>query len=77
MLTKPAPVLLSLAVLLPLWMFIQEQLNGTALWGMEERWAEVRHLHVLHGIFFFSAKPMAHHSLESYTQVIPLHRLQQ
>lgn len=43
----------------------------------EERWAEVRHLHVLHGIFFFSAKPMAHHSLESYTQVIPLHRLQQ
>lgn len=31
-LTKPAPVLLALAVLLALWMFVQEQFNGTALW---------------------------------------------
>lgn len=45
-LTKP--VLLSLAVLLSLGMFVQEQFNGTALWAREERWAEVRHLHVLH-----------------------------
>lgn len=53
-LTKPVPMLLSLAVLLSLWMFIQEQLNGTVLWGMEERWAEVRHLHMSHGGLFFS-----------------------
>lgn len=50
-LTKPAPVPLSLAVLLSLWMFVQEQFNGTALWGREESWAGVRQLHVLHCIF--------------------------
>lgn len=68
-LTKPAPVPLSLAVLLSLWMFVQEQFNGTALWGTEESWAGVRQLHVLRGIFFLSAKPMARYNLESATQV--------
>lgn len=60
-LTKPAPVPLSLAVL-SLWMFVQEQFNGTALWGTEESWAGVIQLHVLHCIFFSLCK--AHGTLQ-------------
>lgn len=61
-LTKPVPVPLSLAVLLSLWMFVQEQFNGTALWGTEESWAGVRQFHVLRGIFFSLCK--AHGTLQ-------------